>query len=156
MTALQPPILNLNRLMISSGCPSDFRMSMMLHAFCCYFVKRRPGNMLPIQTMRRRDAAAAAAVATAKRNLLLLTYVVRSTDASDWSACHGLRAKGPIGGETVWCDVPPQPLIGQLIMQGKLPVSMKWYIAIHLKDWVHQQNIIQHQRHTSDGVHVIL
>lgn len=52
--------------------------------------------MIPIETMRRRDAAAAAAVATAKRKLLQLTYVVRSTDASDWLLCHGLRAKGPM------------------------------------------------------------
>lgn len=81
--------------------------------------------MFPIQTMRRRDAAAAAAVATAKRKLRLLTSVVRSTDASDWLVCHGLRAKGPISGESVWCDVPPQPLIGQLILQGKLPVLRK-------------------------------
>lgn len=50
--------------------------------------------MIPIETMRRRDAAAA--VATAKRKLPQLTYVVRSTDASDWLLCHGLRAKGPM------------------------------------------------------------
>ena len=74
MTALQPPILNLNKLMISSGCPSDFRMSMMLHAFCCYFVRRRPGDMLPIQTTRRRDSAAAAV--TERRKRPRLTYVV--------------------------------------------------------------------------------
>lgn len=36
MTALQPPILNLNRLRISSGWPRDFRMSMLLQTFSCY------------------------------------------------------------------------------------------------------------------------
>lgn len=81
--------------------------------------------MLPIQTMRRRDAAAVVAVATAKGKLLQLTYVVRSTDAFDWLVCHGLRAKRPMSDESVWCDVPPQPLSGQLITQRKLPVLMK-------------------------------
>lgn len=44
MTALQPPILNLTRLKISSGCPSDFRMSILPHAFCRYFEERGPGE----------------------------------------------------------------------------------------------------------------
>lgn len=43
MTALQPPILNLTRLKISSGCPSDFRMSISL----------RPVATLPSRDLER-------------------------------------------------------------------------------------------------------
>lgn len=78
--------------------------------------------------MRRRDAAAAAAVATARRELLLLTRVVRSTDASDWLFSHGLRANGPMSGQSIWCDVPPPLVIGQLIRQGKLYLFGSNYI----------------------------
>lgn len=69
MTALQPPILNLTRLNISSGWPSDFRMSMLLQVFSCYSDKLmcEPGEMFPIKTMSHRDAAAAEAAAAAGR-----------------------------------------------------------------------------------------
>lgn len=69
MTALQPPILNLTRLNISSGWPSDFRMSMLLQVFSCYSDKLmcEPGEMFPIKAMFSRDATAAEAAAAAAR-----------------------------------------------------------------------------------------
>lgn len=94
MTALQPPILNLKRLMISSGWPSDFRMSMTPGASCGSSVERSPAEMLPVHTTRRRDAAAAAAGVTAGRKTLLFASFVRSNDASDWLLSHGPRATG--------------------------------------------------------------
>lgn len=129
MTAVQPPILNLNRLRISSGWPSDFRMSMLstmsllqsdevvdvvVGAFrdvphqsdaslgCCLRL-RLPGFERGERRLQsRRD--------------------VTSTDASDWPQGHGLRAPPPMGAQSVWCDVPPQraawatrPLIGQVL-----------------------------------------
>lgn len=52
MTALQPPILNLNRLNISSGWPSDLTMSMLLQVLGCYSDKvRESGEMFPINLM---------------------------------------------------------------------------------------------------------
>lgn len=61
MTALQPPILNLNKLSISSGWPSDFRMSMVRQVCSSYSDKLmyEPGEMFPIKAMRCREEEAA-------------------------------------------------------------------------------------------------
>lgn len=114
MTALHPPILNLNRLNSSSGWPSDFRMSMLAQVRCCSAHKLRckPCEMCPIKATRRGDAGAAAAAGEAaaerRKDWALGHTRVTSTDAPDWLKRHGLSAERPVSGQSVWCDDPPQ------------------------------------------------
>lgn len=43
-----------------------------------------------------------------ERSRLPVRSLVRSTDASDWLAGHGLSAPPPMSEQSVWCDAPPQ------------------------------------------------
>lgn len=129
MTVLHPPILNLNRLNISSGWPSDFRMSMLLQVLRCCSLNPQD---VPHQSAASPRCSSSSSI---QRTSLSITRLVRSTDASDWLASHGLSGERPMSDQNVWCDAPPQPtvsaqrlLIGSLFIQeGNHTCSMKLY-----------------------------